>query len=127
MIGLVLMVGSALMAVPAGATGFEPGSPSGALNQAAGVTALGGGSEDQIFITIGNIVNIGLGLLGIVFFVLLVYAGFLWMTAGGESDKVEKAQTMITQAVIGIVIILSAFGVSTFVINQLIDATSATT
>ncbi|MBT6253679.1 hypothetical protein HOI83_00380 [Candidatus Uhrbacteria bacterium] len=123
-IALVMMGGTALIASPASAVGFEAGSPSGALSQAASQTTLGASSEDQIFITIGQLVNIALGLLGIIFFVLLVYAGFLWMTAAGDPDKVTKAKTMITQAVIGIVIILSAFAISTFVINQLIDATS---
>ncbi|NQV11781.1 hypothetical protein HQ524_00305 [Candidatus Uhrbacteria bacterium] len=124
-IGLLAMGAASLLAVPANA-GFTAGDPTAALTQSATQTSLGGGPNDQIFITIGNIVNVGLGLLGIIFFVLMVYAGFLWMTARGNPDQVTKAQTMITQAVIGIIVILSAFAVSSFVLSQLITATNTT-
>ena len=122
---LVMGLMSAATALPASAqTTFAPGSPSGALNQAAGETTLAGG-EDQVFVTIGNVVNIILGLLGIVFFILLLWAGFIWMTARGDTDKVAEATRMITQAVVGIIIILSAFAISNFAISQLLDATTS--
>ena len=68
--------------------------------------------------TIGNIVKIFLGFLGILAVVLIIYAGFLWMTAGGDSAKVDKAKDYIKNAVIGIVIILAAYIITNFVITQ---------
>jgi len=72
---------------------------------------------------IGSIINVLLGFLGIVFLVLLIYAGFLWMTAQGDKSKVEKAQDMIRQAVIGLIVIIAAFAISNFVLNSLVNVT----
>jgi hypothetical protein len=82
----------------------------------------GGGTSDLPTL-IGGLINAVLGVVGIVFVVLVVYAGVLYMTAQGEAGKVEKAKTMLTQAVIGIVIIVLAYAISNFVISTLIQAT----
>ncbi|HBU28031.1 TPA: hypothetical protein DEB00_02860 [Candidatus Uhrbacteria bacterium] len=115
------LLGTLALALPARAD-FEPGVPTSALDQTADITTIGGGGEDQIFNTIGNIVNVLLGLLGIIFFLITLYAGYIWMTAQGDPTKVTKAQTMIVQGVIGIIIILSAFAISNFAISQLLTA-----
>lgn len=49
------------------------------------------------------------GLVGVGFFVLTVYAGVLWMTAAGDSKKVDKAKDILTASVIGLVIIISSY------------------
>ena len=72
---------------------------------------------------VGSIINVALGFLGIVFLVLLLYAGFLWMTAQGDSKKVDKARDMIIQSVIGLVIIVAAFAISNFVLSSLVNVT----
>lgn len=72
---------------------------------------------------VGSIINVALGFLGIVFLVLLLYAGFLWMTAAGDETKVKKATGMITQAIIGLVIVVAAFAISNFVLGSLVNAT----
>lgn len=73
---------------------------------------------------IGQIINIALGFLGIVLLAYLLYAGFLWMTAGGDDGKVKKARDMIFQAIIGLIIIVAAFAISTFVLGSLVNATT---
>jgi hypothetical protein len=60
-----------------------------------------------------------LSLLGVIFLGLIVYGGILWMTAEGNEDNIEKAKKIITQAVVGLVIVLSAYAISFFVINAL--------
>ncbi|MFA6427206.1 MAG: pilin [Candidatus Magasanikbacteria bacterium] len=70
-----------------------------------------------------KIINASLGLLGIIATVLIIYAGFLWMTAGGNEEKAGEARKIIFAAVIGIVIILMAFAISNFVLENLMDAT----
>lgn len=69
---------------------------------------------------IGNVINIALGFLGIVLLAYLLYAGFLWMTAGGSSEKVDQAKGMIKNAIIGLVIIVAAFAISNFVLTSLV-------
>ena|SRR3989338_8213724 len=73
---------------------------------------------------VGRIINGALTLVGIIFVVLLIYAGFLWMTAAGNEEKVTKAKTLITQAVIGLGITLAAYAITTFVVNALLTATT---
>lgn len=74
-------------------------------------------------IIIGRLIQIILAFLGVITLVLIMYAGFLWMTSGGDEDKVSKAKAMIKNAVIGLVIILSSWGIATFIISRLWNAT----
>jgi hypothetical protein len=77
-------------------------------------------------IIIGNVIRIILGLLGVVAIGLIIYGGFLWMTASGNEEQIEKAKKVLISALIGLVIILSAFAIATFIINSLVQATNNT-
>ena len=81
-------------------------------------SALGTGTQ-SLPIVVGNLINVLISVLGIVFVVLIVYAGYLYLTAAGEEKKVTKAKTLIGQAVIGLVLILAAYSISTFVIQEI--------
>lgn len=61
-----------------------------------------------------------LSLLGIVFLILMVYAGFLWMTARGEEDKITDAKNTIRRAIVGLVIVAGSYAIAYFVFNQLL-------
>lgn len=75
--------------------------------------------ETSLPTVIGRIIGVFLSILGIVFLILVIYAGFLWMTAAGDSAKVEKARKILVQAVIGLIITLSAYAITSFVIRSL--------
>lgn len=60
-----------------------------------------------------------LGLLGLLFLVLMIYAGVLWMTASGNEKRVQKAKDILVAAVIGATIIVSAYAVTNAVFNAL--------
>ena len=72
---------------------------------------------------IGNIINVVLGFMGIVLLFYLLYGGFKWMTSGGKTEGVEEAKTMIRNAIIGLVIIVSSYAISSFVLGQLLVVT----
>ncbi len=72
---------------------------------------------------IGNVIGAFLGLLGVVLVVLVIYAGFLWMTAQGDPAQITKAKQIITSAVIGLVIIMSAYAITAFILNAIFGAT----
>ncbi|MFA6322204.1 MAG: pilin [Candidatus Buchananbacteria bacterium] len=74
-------------------------------------------------ILISSVVKIVLSLLGLIFFILIIYAGFLWMTAMGNQEKIDKAQSIIKAAVIGLVLVLSAYLITYFVIDNALRAT----
>lgn len=67
--------------------------------------------SDTIFNTVSIIVNIVFGLLSVVFLILTIYSGMRWMTAQGNEEEVTKAKNTLTQAIIGLVIIFSSWGI----------------
>ena len=67
----------------------------------------------------GRIINIALGFLGAIALGLVLYAGFLWMTSGGEEEKITKAKQYLKNGVIGLTIILASWAIATFIISQL--------
>ncbi|MDP2708804.1 MAG: pilin [bacterium] len=71
---------------------------------------------------IGLVIQAALSLLGVVFLVLAIYAGYNWMTARGEEEKVNKAKDTLTNSVIGLVIVMAAYAISYYVINALGNA-----
>lgn len=71
-----------------------------------------------------QIINVALGLLGILTTGLMIYAGFNWMTAGGNEEKIETAKKTMWAAVIGLIIILSAWSITQFVLSRSFRATS---
>ena len=85
--------------------------------------ALGLGTQD-VRVTIARIINVFMGLLGIIAVVIILYGGFIWMTAAGNEERVDKARKMIVAGVIGLAIILSAYAIASFVINSIITATA---
>jgi len=54
----------------------------------------------------------------------MVYAGYLWMTARGESDQVDKAKKIIVQSIIGLVITVGAYSITAFVVPALLKRTA---
>jgi len=75
--------------------------------------------------TIASIIRTALGFLGIVAVVIILAGGFQWMTAGGTEEKVKTAKRLIIQGIIGLVIILSAFAIATFVIGSITSAVNS--
>lgn len=73
-----------------------------------------------------RIINVALGVIGIIMVSLIVYAGFLYMTSGGEAEKTTKAKKIILNAVIGLIIVLSSWAFTRFVIERLLQATQET-
>jgi len=97
-----------------------------ALAQQTGLATIGaetGLAATPLPILIARIIRIFLSVLGIIAVVLIIYGGFLWMTAGGDEDKVKKAKTVLRNTVIGLVIIFSSYAITTFILNALLRAT----
>lgn len=68
---------------------------------------------------IGTGINVALSLVGLIFLILMVYAGYLWMTAQGDEEKTKTAQKIITAAIIGLVVVLSAYAITFLVTSRL--------
>ncbi|MBI4434654.1 hypothetical protein HY635_02455 [Candidatus Uhrbacteria bacterium] len=72
--------------------------------------------------TIGTLIKGAISLAGVIFFGYIVWAGYLWMTAHGEEEKITQAKKMISGGVIGLVITLAAYAITVFVASRLIGA-----
>ena len=71
-----------------------------------------GGSPIAI---VASVINVVLGILGVVFVVLIIYAGWQWMTAAGNEEKITQAKKMIGGAIVGLIIILASYAITTFI------------
>ena len=82
---------------------------------------LGSGDVRQ---TAARIINVALGFLGIIAVVIVLVGGFKYMISGGNEEKTSEAKNLIVSGIIGLAIILSAWAITSFVIGQLLTATS---
>lgn len=68
---------------------------------------------------IQRIVTVVFSFLGIVAVIVVIYAGFLWITAGGEEERAKQGRTLLFQAFVGLIIVLAAYSVTYFVLYML--------
>lgn len=78
-------------------------------------------SETTFSETLGTVVKAALSLVGVIFLILMVYAGFLWMTAHGKEDQIEQAQNIIRTAIIGLIITVGAYSITAFVLPRVLS------
>lgn len=83
----------------------------------AGLSKPGQYAEAALPIYLGSIIRIALTLLGVIFFALVVYGGFLWLYAGGNDEQVKKAKTIIVRSLIGFLIVIFAGAIVQFVMT----------
>jgi len=67
---------------------------------------------------IGKLIRTILAFIGVVFFVLVIYAGFKWMTARGKEEITGEAKTTLENALIGLIVISAAYAITTFIIER---------
>ena len=92
--------------------------------------AAGLSKEGSIVTIIGNIIGNGLALISVLFFIMMVYGGVMWMTSRGKEETSKRALDVIFAAIIGIIIVLSAYAITTFIFKSVGvggNTTSATT
>jgi flagellar biosynthesis protein FlhB len=87
------------------------------FKQGSGYTEVSG--AEGISDIVARIIFTGLSLLAVVFVVLIIIAGFQWMTAGGNEEQIANAKKNISNAVIGLIIILSAYSITWFIFTYL--------
>ncbi len=117
---------TSLLVMPAMASAQLTPEKTGLKAAAAGSGLDSGCSEAGcISDVIGRAISIVLGFLGIVLLCLFLYAGFLWMTAGGDETKVKTAMQLLVNAVIGYFIIGAAYALTNFVLTSLVQVTSS--
>ena len=109
-----------LNAIGVGATLLVPGVSlaQGAVGGAVGgvsVTPIKLASNTDLYGIVNNISKIVLAFVGVLAVLYLIYGGVLYLTAGGEAEKASKGRTAITNAIIGLVIIIHSYAIYQFV------------
>ncbi len=107
---LLLVVGQVALAQ-------DPVNPSGvnsALNGLNNTANVGGiqTSQTDLPIIIGRVVGAALALVGAIFFMLILWAGFGWMLAKGNEEEITKAKETIIGAFLGLIVILGAYAIT---------------
>jgi len=101
---------------------FAGPNPMGELKD---VASAGGYSDETTETTfasnLGLVIKAFLSLLGIIFIILIIWAGYNWMTAGGNEEKISKATNTITRAIIGLIITISSYAIWRFIYFKLIN------
>ncbi|MBI4779656.1 hypothetical protein HY797_04385 [Candidatus Falkowbacteria bacterium] len=76
-------------------------------------------TSGDIYGLIQVVINAVLSIVGVLLLVYILLAGYNWMTAQGEEEKVNKAKDTLKQAIIGVIIIVAAYAISVFVMSRL--------
>ena len=87
---------------------------------------IGGNVPTDLTVVVGNVIKTVLSLVGIIFLVLTVYAGYLWMTARGEDEQVTKSKNIMGRAVIGLIILMAAYSITRFVVPRVLEGSVST-
>ncbi len=120
LLGIVLTVGAGLaFGSHAFAQTVDPTSGLDTFAEAAGFSTQG-----DLTLIIARLIRTAISFLGVIAVVMVLYGGFLFMTASGSEDKVKRAKRLFTSALIGLVIVLSAFAIVQFILSQLTSALS---
>ena len=83
-------------------------------------------SRAEIYIYLGSFIQYILGTLGIVLIILIIYGGFTWMTANGDSAKIDRAKGILVASIIGLIITLAAYVIAFTVVTDLQQLTQKT-
>jgi hypothetical protein len=89
----------------------------------AGFADLSDGQNTPLGVIIASVIRTALLLLSIIFIVLIIISGYQWMTAGGNEKTVTEAQARLKNAVIGLIVVLAAYAIATFVLSRIGTAT----
>lgn len=85
-------------------------------------TALG---HEDIRIIAARLINVGLSFLGIIFLLIILHSGFLWLTSGGREEAVTKSKRALWNAIVGLFIIVTSYSIVLFVFRALVSAGDA--
>lgn len=79
------------------------------------------GTYDSDFLTgqVGKLIGSLLAFIGILFFGIIIQAGISWMTAAGNNTKIEGAKDRIINATIGLILVLAAYSITSYVGNAI--------
>ena len=107
---LIILVYSFIIAQNSLAWSFS--DISGFTQKTAGEAGL---SQTDYTVIVAEIITTILGIVGAIFVILFIYGGFIWLTSAGNEEKIGKAKKILSYAVIGVIIVATAYAITTFI------------
>lgn len=80
----------------------------------------GAAVTDTLQSDVTKIINVVIGVLGIIAVVVIILGGVQYMTSSGDASKVKKAKDTILYGVIGLIVVALAFAIVNFVIMNVL-------
>jgi len=80
------------------------------------------GDDTSLATTVGNIISASLGILGVLFLAFTVFAGYQYLTAGGDEEQIKTAIKYLRNAIFGLIIVLSSFGITKWVVGSIVQS-----
>ena len=80
---------------------------------------------DDLINDMNKIINVVIGVLGVVAVAVVIYGGFLFLTAQGDPGKIKKGKDSITWGIIGLIIALLSWSIINFVLSTTMSAPAA--
>lgn len=121
---LVGIIVSIVVAMPVSASRPNIGDAENSLNQFTNRTGAPTNSLlEQTAIGIQTVLAVS----GMIFFILALYGGITWMTAQGDEDRIRRGRNAIVAATIGLIVVIGAYGIASFVTGTLVDQINSST
>jgi len=86
-----------------------------------GTQKTSGANDTDLMTTAGTVINVALGLIGLIAVIIIIYGGIQYMTSTGDSTKVKKAKDTILYGIIGLVVALLAYAIVKFVLGAIFN------
>lgn len=110
---LILLVSFVTVPLVVFAGGIKDTKNLGIVADSAGVK-----ENSDLATVVGTIINVALSVVGLVFLILMVYGGYLWLTSRGDETQIDKSKDIIRSSIIGLVIVLSAYAITVLVTSR---------
>ncbi|OGM00676.1 hypothetical protein A2480_01050 [Candidatus Uhrbacteria bacterium RIFOXYC2_FULL_47_19] len=114
---MIVITATFLFALPMVALADLP-RPDEDARHAAEIAGISGTESGSLLQLIGTLSSALFSVLAVILLLLMLYSGFLWLTAQGKEEQITKAKNILTAAVIGLIVILSGYAITVFFIIQ---------
>ncbi len=120
-LSLLVMLGSVFLFTPIVHAKKTFGDAQNALTLVSGKAGI---QQDSVPSIIGSLAKGALAVAGLIFFILMVYAGLVWMTARGNDERITKARNTLIASIIGLVILISSYAITNFIQTRILQGQS---
>lgn len=78
----------------------------------------------DVRVFLAGLVQSALSVVGVIFFIMILYGGYLWLAAAGNDEQVSRGKKMVRDAIVGFVITLCALIITRFIVGFIEGSTS---